>query len=104
MSAYVISESEVLDEAVARRYRELAAASIAQYGGTYLARGVKPEAAEGEFSAARRVVVLEFPDMARVWEWYESPEYIEARKLSETALDRRILFVDGVVATQPQAG
>ena len=37
--AYVISEVAVLDEAQATRYRELAAASVAAYGGRYLARG-----------------------------------------------------------------
>jgi uncharacterized protein (DUF1330 family) len=43
----VISEVRVLDEALAQRYRELAAASIAQYCGRYLVRGAVPEAAEG---------------------------------------------------------
>ncbi|GAA4546353.1 hypothetical protein GCM10023192_60780 [Amycolatopsis samaneae] len=97
----MISESEVLDETLAQRYRELAAASIARYGGTYLARAVDPEVAEGEFPPARRAFVIEFPDLARVREWYDSPEYTEARKLAAKALKRRMLFVDGVV---PPAG
>lgn len=47
MSAYVISEVEVLDEAQGQRYRELAAASIARYGGRYIVRGGEPEVPEG---------------------------------------------------------
>ncbi|MFF7654779.1 DUF1330 domain-containing protein [Streptomyces sp. NPDC007983] len=42
MPAYVISEVEVVDEPRADTYRELAAASIARYGGRYLARGRQP--------------------------------------------------------------
>lgn len=48
MSAYVISEVEVLDEAQGQRYRELAAGSIARYGGRYIVRGAEPEVPEGK--------------------------------------------------------
>jgi uncharacterized protein (DUF1330 family) len=101
MSAYVISEVEVLDNSRAQRYRELAAASIAQYGGRYLVRGALPEAPEGEWLSARRVMVVEFPDMETLRRWYRSPEYAEALAIRSTALDRRLLFADGI--TQPSA-
>ena len=73
MSAYVISEVEVLDEAQGQRYRELAAASIARYGGRYIVRGAEPEVPEGEWSSARRVVIVEFPAMDHLHRWYDSP-------------------------------
>ena len=38
MAAYVISEVEMLDETQGRRYRELAAGSVARHGGRYLVR------------------------------------------------------------------
>jgi uncharacterized protein (DUF1330 family) len=34
--------------------------------------------------------------MARLREWYASPEYAEAFKVRRTALDRRLIFVEGV--------
>jgi uncharacterized protein (DUF1330 family) len=49
MVAYAISEVEVLDEARAGRYRQLAAASIAQYGGRYIVRGARSQVPEGEW-------------------------------------------------------
>lgn len=55
MPAYVISEVAVLDEAQGQRYRELAAASIARYGGGYIVRGAEPEVPEGDWPAAHRV-------------------------------------------------
>src|SRR5436190_14107464 len=96
MAAYVISEVEMVDEAAGRRYRELAAASIAAHGGRYLARGAVPEVPEGDWEAGRQVVVVEFPDMARLRGWYASTEYAEALAVSRTALRRRLLFVEGV--------
>jgi uncharacterized protein (DUF1330 family) len=95
MAAYVMTEVEVLDEALFERYRSLAQDSIARYGGRYLVRGALPDAAEGEWSPARRLVIVEFPSMERAREWYASPEYAEALLLSERALRRLLVFADG---------
>ena len=96
MAAYVISEVEVRDEAGAERYRDLAGRSIAHYGGRYLVRGAEPQVPEGEWPGPARVVVVEFPSMEQLQQWYSSPEYAEALAVRRTALDRRLLFVDGV--------
>jgi uncharacterized protein (DUF1330 family) len=64
MSAYVISEVEFLDENLANIYRSLAADSIAQYEGCYLARGAIPQVLEGE-TTGRRIVIVEFPSMEK---------------------------------------
>lgn len=96
MSAYVISEVEILDEAQGQRYRALAAASIAHHGGHYIVRGAQPEVPEGDWPAAQRVVVVRFPTMERLRSWYSSTDYAEALAVRETALTRRLLFVSGV--------
>lgn len=94
MAAYVISEVEILNEDTASRYRRLAAAAIEKYGGRYLARAADPAVVEGE-PTRRRIVIVEFPSMQRIRDWYASPEYADALKLSKTALDRRLMFVEG---------
>ncbi|WP_405162710.1 DUF1330 domain-containing protein [Nocardia sp. NBC_01499] len=96
MTAYVISEVRVLDEALAQRYRELAAASIARYGGRYLVRGAVPEPAEGAWDDERRLIIVEFPSAERLREWYASAEYAEALRIREHALERRLLFAEGL--------
>ena len=96
MAAYAISEVEIYDEQQAARYRELAATSIAQYGGRYLARGATPQVPEGNWPLDERVVIVEFPSMARLREWYASPEYAPALAIRRRALGRRLLFVEGV--------
>jgi uncharacterized protein (DUF1330 family) len=95
MAAYVISEVEIVDTESAAQYRQLAAASIEKYGGRYLARVAEAQVVEGE-PTSRRMVVLEFPSMERIREWYGSAEYALALKFRATALRRRLMFVEGV--------
>src|SRR5882757_4102168 len=97
MSAYVISELEVRDPVAIESYRTIAAKSIAHYGGRYLVRGGAAEVAEGG-PPVKKIIVVEFPSMERLREWYASPEYAEALKHRRTALDRRLIFVEGVPA------
>jgi uncharacterized protein (DUF1330 family) len=95
MSAYVISEVEMRDAAGFEAYRTIAAKTIAQYGGRYLVRGGGASVIEGG-PPPKTVIVVEFPTMQRLREWYASPEYAEALKVRRTALDRRLIFVQGV--------
>ena len=95
MTAYVISEIEVRDPEGFEAYRTLAAKTIAHYGGRYLVRGGKAELAEGNLPP-KSIVIVEFPTMARLKEWYTSPEYAEALKIRADALERRLVFVEGV--------
>ncbi len=90
MSAYVISELEVRDPVAIETYRSIAA-------GRYLVRGGAANAAEGG-PPPKTIVVVEFPSMERLREWYASPEYAEALNVRRTALDRRLIFVEGVPA------
>ena len=93
MAAYVISEVEMRDAAGFEAYRTIAAETIAQYGGRYLVRGGAPEVVEG---GPPPNAIVEFPSMARLREWYASVEYAEALKVRGTALERRLMFVEGV--------
>ena len=95
MAAYVISEVEVLDENSAARYRQLAAESIAAYDGCYLVRAADARVVEGR-STSGRIVIVEFPSLQRANEWYASPEYAKALEFRDAALNRRLMFVEGL--------
>jgi uncharacterized protein (DUF1330 family) len=99
MSAYVISEVDLRDAAGVEAYRTFAAKAIAQYGGRYLVRGGAASAAEGG-PPPKTLIVVEFPSMERLREWYASPEYAEALKVRQTALDRRLIFVEACRLTK----
>jgi uncharacterized protein (DUF1330 family) len=100
MTAYMISQVEVLDDAQWQRYGEIAAPATAQYGGRYLVRRAIPEVAEGDWAPSQpegqQIIVVEFPSMAKLHEWYDSPEYAGALAVRKTAVNRRLLFVPGV--------
>ncbi len=95
MPAYLISEVDVHDQSGFEAYRTIAAKAIAQYGGRYLVRGGAAKIVEGG-PPPKNIIVAEFPSMERLREWYASPEYAEALKFRWTALDRRLIFIEGV--------
>jgi uncharacterized protein (DUF1330 family) len=105
MTAYMISQVEVLDDSQWQRYGEIAAPAIAEYGGRYLVRRAIPEVAEGDWAPphpeGQQVIVVEFPSMEQLHKWYHSPEYAEALAVRKTAVNRRLLFVQGV--DQPES-
>ena len=99
--AYSITEVEVLDPEGFSRYREIAQAAIAKYGGRFLVQGAEPRVAEGEWPSQRRVVIIEFASMRQLQSWYDSPEYAPARAIARRALKRRLLLVEGVPRPAP---
>jgi uncharacterized protein (DUF1330 family) len=97
MAAYVISEVEFLDPALVAQYRAIAQDTIERYGGRYLVRGGAAELVEGS-GELRTIIIVEFPSMDIARQWYRSPEYAEALKVRRDALERRLIFVEGVPA------
>src|SRR4051794_39757105 len=95
MSAYSITEVETIDPEAAKQYVRLARAAVGHFGGRFLVLAATPTAAEGEWQDDRRLVVIEFADMATLRTWYDSAEYAPARALADKALRRRLLFVEG---------
>ena len=69
--------------------------SIARYDGQYIVRGGGVEPIEGGW-APKHIVIVEFPTMERARQWYQSPEYADALKVRQKALNRRLIFVKGV--------
>jgi|SRR5690242_18863739 uncharacterized protein (DUF1330 family) len=94
MPAYVISEVEPRDAALFEQYRTLAPATIERYGGRYIVRAGKADLVEGG-PPPKAIIIVEFPSMAQVREWYASPEYAEVLKVRANALERRLIFVEG---------
>ena len=94
MSAYVVVDVASLDEEAGFAYAPVAQESILGHGGRYLVAGPTPEPVEGDWDSAR-FLVIEFPDMDRIRQWYESPEYRRARELRAGKMQVRILFAEG---------
>jgi len=94
MPAYFIGEIQITDPTAYDGYRPLAAASIARFGGRFLARGGKVDLLEGE-PEPERIVVIEFPDKETALRWYRSVEYQTALKIRLAASRGRVFVVEG---------
>lgn len=95
MTAYVIADVEVLDPAGYEAYRQQVPATIAAYGGRYLARGGATTVLEGGWSP-RRCVILEFPSMAQLKAWWDSPEYQPLRAIRERTTRSNLVATEGL--------
>jgi len=95
MSAYVIIEIKVHDPVKFEEYKKKAPASIAAYGGKYLVRGGPVETLDGSW-APERVVLVEFPSLARAREWYGCEMYAEAIKLRHASATSQFILVEGL--------
>ena len=95
MTAYVIADIEVLDPAGYEAYRQQVPATIAAYGGRYLARGGATEVLEGSWSP-RRCVILEFPSMAQLKAWWDSPEYQPLRAIRGRTTRSKLVATEGL--------
>jgi NAD(P)-dependent dehydrogenase (short-subunit alcohol dehydrogenase family)/uncharacterized protein (DUF1330 family) len=92
--AYVIVNFDVLDEEAGSAYAAVAQQSILNHGGHYLVAGPAPKPVEGTWDSTG-FVVIEFPDMDRIRQWYDSPEYRRARQIRKDKARVTMLFVEG---------
>ena len=95
MPAYVIVNVTVNDPERYPDYVRQVPATLAPYGGRFLARGGAVEVVEGDWEP-KRLVVIEFPSVERARAWYDSPEYAPARQLRWATSEAQLVLVDGV--------
>ncbi|MEJ5241188.1 MAG: DUF1330 domain-containing protein [Anaerolineales bacterium] len=95
MPAYVVVDIEVTDPEGYQEYIKLAPATVAQYGGRYLARGGRTEVLEGEWQP-KRLVILEFESIEQAKAWLHSPEYAPARALRHRYARTNMVVIEGV--------
>jgi uncharacterized protein (DUF1330 family) len=90
MTAYLIAEHKITDQAKFEEYRVKVGPMMAKHGGRYLTKGGSHKMPEGGHWNPERVVIIQFPDMASLNAWYTSPEYqplIALRKSCTSELD-----------------
>lgn len=95
MSAYVIANVDIRDPVRYAEYVKLTPATVAPFGGRFIARGGKSECLEGD-TAANRVVILEFDTYEQAKAWYDSEGYRTARAVRQSAAVGSLILVDGV--------
>ena len=91
---YIIARVSVSDSDAYAKYAALARVAMDRFGATILARGGRYAAMEGE--ARPRNVILEFASYDRALEYWNSPEYQEARSHRIGAAEIELCAVEGV--------
>jgi uncharacterized protein (DUF1330 family) len=95
MPAYVIVRVEVTDWDKYNEYLKVGPGTLNQYGGRFIARNGEKATLEGPEETGR-LVILEFPSLAKAKAWYNSKEYQDARKLRAGASIGSLIAIDGV--------
>ena len=93
--AYYVVEVNVRDlDRYKNDYAAHVAATLAPYGGRYLAAGGRTESIEGA-PPASRVSLLEFPSVEKAEAWYNSPEYDKIKPVRHAVATTRSFIVEG---------
>ena len=93
MPAFLIADIEVHDADRYARYREANPAIVNKFGGRYIALGGEVKVLEGDWQP-RRTVIIEFPDMDALTEFYESEEYGKLRTIRWENTDSRLVAIE----------
>ena len=91
---YVLLQANVNDPEVFKKYPELSEKIISKFGGKYLFRGGEFEVLEGSWDFKRNVL-LEFENISKAQEWYNSSEYQEALKIRLNSATSNLIIIEG---------
>ena len=97
MPAYLIAEHTITDAAKFEEYRVKASPLIAKHGGRYITKGGSHVVLEKNNAVWQpgRVVIVEFPDMAALNAWYNSPEYQPLIALRQASAKDMLITLEG---------
>jgi len=95
MPAYVIARVEVTDLDKYKEYLKVGPGTLTQYGGRFIVRNGEKVTLEGP-EENRRLIILEFPSLAKAKAWYSSKEYQDAMKLRAGASIGSLVAVEGI--------
>lgn len=94
MAAYLIADVDVTDPDLYELYKKDLPATLEPYGARYVVRGGATDVLEGDWSP-KRLVIIEFPDMARLKAWYQSSAYRPLMTLRQRSARARLLAIEG---------
>ena len=94
MPAFVIVDVSITDPVEYEAYKKLTPAAVAAFDGKFIVRGAQTETLEGNWDP-ERIVVLEFPSVARAKEWWNSEMYSKAKVIRQRAAKTQMIVVAG---------
>ena len=95
MTAYVIIDLNVFDIEHYLGYQRALRPLLEAVGARYLVRGGEHKVYEGDYQP-RRLILVEFPSLAAIDDFYESDGYQALEKQRQACSSARIIAVDGL--------
>ena len=95
MAAYVIAQVDINDPERYVEYTKMVPATIARYGGRFIARAGRTEVLEGNKPLPQRLVIIEFESYERAKEWWASEEYRAAKELRQATSNGTLFLIEG---------
>jgi uncharacterized protein (DUF1330 family) len=92
--AYLVVDAKSTDPERMAEYRRLSSIAVEKFGARFLVRGGAYDVLEGGWKP-QRLVVIEFPDLEKAKAFYDSPEYVAARKAREGVSSFDMVLVEG---------
>lgn len=96
MAAYWIGEHKITDPLKFEEYLRQVVPLIERFGGRYLTKPGSHKILESGYWRPDRVVIVEFPDMAALDNWYTSPEYQPLIALRQASSVDMLIILEGV--------
>lgn len=96
MSAFLIVDTKLENADAYEEYKALARPLAEKHGGVYRARGGEMEVFESDLWSPVRLVVVEFPDMARARAFMNSEEYAPIKAIRRANAQCTVALVDGI--------
>lgn len=96
MAAYVIVDIEVHNPEPYKEYLAQITPTVFACGGRYLVRGADAKVISGDWQP-KRLVVMEFPDLATANHWATCAEYAPIHALRNANASANMIVVEGSV-------
>ncbi|WP_412099052.1 DUF1330 domain-containing protein [Defluviimonas sp. D31] len=95
MSAFLIADEIITDPDVFEDYKRAVLPLITKFGGRFLSRGGDLEVLEdGNGWSPGRMVIIEFPSMAALRDWYQCAEYAQVRDIRLRSATSTLVALD----------
>jgi len=95
MSAFLIVDTKIKNQAIYEKYKKLAKPIAEKFGGVYRARGGTIDLLEDTLWTPTRVVIIEFPDSKSARAFVDSDEYAPVKPLRTENADCTLFILDG---------
>lgn len=96
MTAYVIVDIDVHNPEQYKEYLALITPTVFANGGRYLVRGANSQVISGDWQP-KRLVVMEFPDLATANHWATCAEYAPIHALRNANASANMIIVESSV-------